>query len=170
MAERSAPTPDRPDEIPLEEGRALHMSFAGRARVAGGERPSSLKRYRAVLDKFTAYAHSKGLRTWDRVTTQTIQGYAGHLESEGHAYRTQYLELTTLKQAFHWLVKQGHLSVDLRIDLPLGKPQARTPTAGSRPRSVPCCNIASAIPNSAGWGGSSSRWPRPACGSRSYPA
>jgi integrase len=76
-----------------------------------------------VLDKFIAFAQSKSLDSWDRITTQTLQNYAAHLESQRYAYRTQYLELTTLKQAIHWLVKRGHLGSDPRIDLPLSKPQ-----------------------------------------------
>jgi integrase len=63
------------------------------------------------------------LKAWDRVTAQTLLGFAAHLESEGYAYRTQCLELTALKQAIHWLVKQGNLAADRRIELPMGKPR-----------------------------------------------
>ena len=122
-------------ELPLEEGRTLYMDFVGRARVAGGVRPSSRKRYRAVFDKFVAYAVAKGLTTWDRVTAQTLLGYAAYLEANGYAYRIQYLELTTLKQTVIWLVKKGHLAADRRIELPLGKAQG-TDTYCWRPEEV----------------------------------
>ena len=89
----------------------------------------------AVFDKFLAYAWSKGLTTWDRVTAQTLLGYAAHLEADGYAYRTQYLELTTLKQAILWLVKKGHLAADRRIELPLDKAQG-TDTYCWRPEEV----------------------------------
>ena len=135
LADPSALEPARPRELPLEEGRALYMDFVGRARVAGGVRPSSRKRYRAVFDKFVAYARGKGLTTWDRVTAQTLLGYAAHLEADGYAYRTQYLELTTLKQAILWLVKKGHLAAGSRIELPLEKAQG-TDTYCWRPEEV----------------------------------
>jgi integrase len=52
-----------------------------------------------------------------------LLGYAAHLEADGYAYRTQYLELTTLKQAILWLVKKERLSADRRIELPMVKAQ-----------------------------------------------
>jgi integrase len=97
------------------------MDYVGRARVAGGVRPTSRKRYRAVFDKFVEYATGKGLTTWNRVTAQTLLDYARHLEEEDYAYRTLYLELTTLKQAILWLVNREHLPPECRIDLPLDK-------------------------------------------------
>ena len=123
LAEPAALGPALRDELALEEGRRLYMDYVGRARVAGGVRASSKKRYRAVFDKFFAYARGKGLTTWDRVTAQTLLGYSAHLVAAGYAYRTQYLELTTLKQAVVWLVKRGHLPSDRRIELPLAKPE-----------------------------------------------
>jgi len=122
-ADASALGPARPNELPLEEGRRLYMDFVGRARVAGGVRPSSRKRYRAVFDKFLAYASGRGLTTWDQITAQTLLDYAAHLEADDYAYRTQYLELTTLKQAISWMTKKGHLPADRRVDLPLEKAQ-----------------------------------------------
>ena len=123
LAEPAALVRASSNDLPLEEGRRLYMEFVGRVPVAGGVRLSTQKRYRAVFDKFLSYSQSKGLGTWDRVSTQTLQNYAAHLEVDGFAFRTQYLELTTIKQAIHWLVKRGHLSRDPRIELPLSKPQ-----------------------------------------------
>ena len=121
LADPSALDDSRQHELPLDEGYALYMDFVGRARVTGGVRPSSRKRYRAVFDKFIAYARVKGLTTWDRVTARTLLDYAADLEAREYAYRTQYLELTTLKQAILWLVKRNHLATDCRIELPLEK-------------------------------------------------
>ena len=120
-ADASALGPARPHDLPLEEGRRLYMDFVGRARVAGGVRPSSRKRYRAVFDKFDKNAGGRGLTTWDQVTSQTLLDYAAHLEADDYAYRTLYLELTTLKQAILWMSKTGNLPADHRVDLPLEK-------------------------------------------------
>jgi integrase len=123
LADPAALAPKAIDELSLDEGRRLYMEFVGRARVAGGVRPSSSKRYRAVFDKFFEYVRIKGLTAWNRVTSQTLLDYAKHLEHRGYAYRTQYLELTTLKQAVLWLVKRKHLPTNCRIELPLEKPE-----------------------------------------------
>ena len=123
LADAAALGAVRRDELTLEEGRKLYMDHVGRAPVAGGARPSSLKRYRAVFDKFIPFAVGKGVSTWDRVSTETLLAYAKHLLNEEYAYRTQYLELTTLKQTVLWLVKRGRLPADRRIELPLSKPE-----------------------------------------------
>jgi integrase len=135
LADPAAMEPSEHPELPLEEGRRLYMEFVGRARVAGGVRPSSRKRYKAVFDKFLEYVQSKGPTTWNRVTTQTLLGYAAHLEAKSYAYRTQYLELTTLKQAVLWLLKKGWLPADHRINVPLHKSEG-TDTYCWRPGEV----------------------------------
>jgi integrase len=135
LADPSSLEPVRQHELALEEGRTRYMDFVGRAPVTGGVRPSSQKRYRAVFDKFLAYAQGKGLTTWDRITSPTLLAYATHLQANGYAYRTQYLELTTLKQAILWLVKSGHLKAGCRIELPLAKAQG-TDTYCWRPEEV----------------------------------
>ena len=134
-ADAAAPGPVRQQELSLVEGQRLYLDFVARPRVAGGVRPSSRKRYKAVFDKFLAYATSRGLATWDRVTARVLTDYASHLEAVGYAYRTQYLELTTLKQAVLWLVKSGALPPDRRIELPLDKAQG-TDTYCWRPEEV----------------------------------
>jgi hypothetical protein len=73
-ADPSALAPARYSGLPLERGRQLYMDFVGRPRVAGGVRPSSLRRYEAVFDKFQSYAQTSGLTTRDNVTTDTFLG------------------------------------------------------------------------------------------------
>lgn len=111
------------------------MEFVCRARVAGGVRPSSRKRYRTVFDKFIEFARGKGVTTWNRITAQTLLAYAAFLEANAYAYRTQYLELTTLKQALLWLIKRHYLPSKCRIELPLEKPEG-TDTYCWRPEEV----------------------------------
>ncbi|QGJ71496.1 Site-specific tyrosine recombinase XerD [Planctomycetales bacterium 10988] len=109
-------------DLPLENGRQLYMEYAQRPRVVGGIRPSSAKRYRAVFDKFIDFAQNRGIHSWNQVNTRSLQHYAKYLETVGYAYRTQYLELTTLKQVVSWLVKNKYLPTDHLLELPLSKP------------------------------------------------
>ena len=81
----------------------------------GGEpelpaKPVSRKRYKAVTDKFLPFAQSRGVRTWNQVDSALLQRYGNHLEANGYAYATMYLELTCLKQIVGWLANvQQHL-------------------------------------------------------------
>jgi integrase len=109
--------------LQLADGRRLYEAHAGRPGMVGGTRPSSQKRYRAVFDKFLAFAGGKGLTSWNQVTARVVEGYVSHLEAEGYAYSTRYLEATTIKQAVSFLVQQKHLPPECRICLPLRKPQ-----------------------------------------------
>jgi integrase len=102
------------------------MEHVGRPRVVGGVRPSSIKRYRAVLDKFEQFLTTEGINTWNQVTREVLQSYAAHLDDGGYSYATEYLELTTLKQAIKWLVEQNRLPAACLIRLPLSKPEGTT--------------------------------------------
>jgi hypothetical protein len=95
--------------LSLEEGRRLYEAHVRRPRVTGGAKPATPKRYRAVFDKFVPFARGEGITTWNGVSAALLQGYAAWLDDEGYAYRTEYLELTCLKQAIRWLVENGHL-------------------------------------------------------------
>ncbi len=75
----------------------------------------------AVFHKFFAYAPAQGLANGGGVGSRVLNVYSNHLEAECHAYRTQYVELTTLKQAVPWMVTQGRPPSDSKIDLPLGR-------------------------------------------------
>jgi integrase len=115
-----------PEQLSLAEGRRLYLEHVNRPRVVGGARPASAKRYRAVLDKFEAFAVDEGIRSWNQVSRATLQAYAAHLDDDGYAYATEYLELTLLKQLVKWLVEEGHLPPACQIRLPLTKPQGTT--------------------------------------------
>ncbi len=112
-----------PEPLNLAEGRRLYLQHVSRPRVVGGARPASAKRYRAVFDKFETFAQAEGLTSWNQVSRRTLDAYAAHLDDEGYAYATEYLELTTLKQVVKWLVEAGHLPASCLIQLPLSKPQ-----------------------------------------------
>lgn len=126
LADRSALAAPRPELLSLAEGRRLYLEHASRPRVVGGARPSSVKRYRPVFEKFESFAQGEGLATWNQVTARTLEAYAAHLDGEGYADATEYLELTTLKQVVKWLVEADHLPPSCLIRLPLNKPQGTT--------------------------------------------
>jgi integrase len=99
------------------------LEHVNRARVVGGARPTSAKRYRAVLDKFETFAEGEGVAAWNQVTRAVLEAYAAHLDDGGYAYATEYLELTCLKQLLKWLIEAEHIPASCRVCLPLDKPQ-----------------------------------------------
>ncbi len=123
LADKALLAPSSAELLSLAEGRPLYLQHVNRPRVVGGARPTSVKRYRAVLDKFEAFAKSEGIGHWNQVNHRTLEAYAAHLEAEGYAYATEYLELATLKQMVKWLVDEGRLPPSSEIRLPLAKPQ-----------------------------------------------
>jgi integrase len=123
LADPAAVDAAPPAPLSLAEGRRLYLQHVSRPRVVGGARPASVKRYRPVFDKFEAFARGEGLTSWNQVSRRTLQAYAAHLDDEGYAYATEYLELTTLKQVLKWLADEGHLPASCRVHLPLAKPQ-----------------------------------------------
>jgi site-specific recombinase XerD len=73
-------------------------------------RKSTIKRYRAVFDKFEPFAKARGVTVWNGVTAELLIDYAAHLAKLNYAHKTQGNELVTLKQAISWLIKTGHLA------------------------------------------------------------
>jgi integrase len=125
LADRSVLV-DRALPLPLADGRRLYEAHVGRARVVGGVRQSTAKRYRAVLDKFLAFAPSQGIRSWNQVDADALQRYAAHLVGADHADATLRVELNTLKQLVRWLITAGHLAGATPIVLPVEKPDGTT--------------------------------------------
>jgi integrase len=115
-----------PTLLSLEEGRRLYLAHVGRPALVGGARPVSIKRYRPVFDKFERFALAEGITAWNQVDRRVLETYAAHLDDEGYAYATEYLELTTLKQVIKWLTESDHLPASCLVRLPLTKPQGTT--------------------------------------------
>lgn len=108
--------------LSLADGRRLYENHVKRPLIAGGPRPATAKRYRAVLDKFIAFAVAQGCRTWNDVNRQLLDAYAGRLDGESYAYATEYLELTTLKQILKFLIENQYLPSTAAFTYPLKKP------------------------------------------------
>jgi len=106
----------------FDEGVAVYRAHVERPAVTGGASPQTWARYRAVFDKAVPFFEKRGLASWHQVTRKHLEEYAAWLDGEHYAYRTQFIELTTIKQAMNYLVDAGHLSAECRIKLPLPKP------------------------------------------------
>jgi integrase len=103
-------TPTPHDRISIIEGRKKFDAHVSRPRIVGGTKKSTQKRYRAILDKFVAFAPTKSVHYWSQVTDQTLTDYASHLTNQGYARKTVYGELNLLKTVFKWLCSEGHLA------------------------------------------------------------
>jgi integrase len=112
--------------LTLADGRKLYETHISRPDVTGGTRRSTQKRYRAVLDKFLAFAATISIESWAQVNRSVLERYAQHLEGLGKSYNTQYLELTTLKQINKWLIGEGHLPETCRLQMRLTRHKETT--------------------------------------------
>ena len=123
LAEPEVLEPVRGAELPLSVGRKLYEDYTSRARVSKGIRKSSQKRYKAVLDKLLAFLDSKKIPCWNRITASVIDQYLSHLEDQGYAPATLYLEGTTIKQIINCLIRKKYLPAECKISLELEKTQ-----------------------------------------------
>ena len=123
--------------LTLGEGRRLYEEHLALPAVAGGTRPGTRKRYRAVLDKFIGFAPLVGVETWNRVDRKVLEKYTAHLVEVGYktpsgkrknyAHKTLHTELTTLKQLVAWLIDEGRLAKTDKINMPLKKAESQRP-------------------------------------------
>lgn len=107
----------------LDRGRQLYEDHVRRPHVTGGARPKTSQRYKAVFDKFLPFARGRGITGWNQVTRLLLENYAAHLDDEGYAPRTEYLELTTIKQTMKWLADDKHIPTACLFAMSLKKPQ-----------------------------------------------
>jgi integrase len=115
--------PIQPDALTIEDGVSLYLEHAKRPRLAGGPKETTYKRYRAVHDKWKPFIATRGVTHWNQVTKEHLLAYASWLDGEGYAYRTEFLEATTVKQTVNFLISEGRLSADRKIILKLRKPK-----------------------------------------------
>ena len=120
----ASPTQDKTEKIvSIQEGWELYLTHCERPIVMGGVRPRTLKRYRAVRDKHSAFCRSRTIPTWNEIDRREVEKYGHFLSKEGYAYRTQYLELTTIKSVLGWLIRSGYLPDSARFELELKRPE-----------------------------------------------
>ncbi|CAN5277383.1 hypothetical protein BH11PLA2_BH11PLA2_30930 [soil metagenome] len=123
LAEPELLEPIHGEKLSIAAGREIYEKHVARSRITGGTRKSSQKRYRAVLDKLVGYLAMKGVTEWNRVNASTLKNYLNHLDKEGYAYGTQYLEGTTVKQIINHFVAEKLLPAEAKITLKLPKPR-----------------------------------------------
>ena len=69
------------------------------------------------------------------MTADTLTAYAADLQAKDYAYKSQYSELTVLKQAIKWLIQRGHLAGMTPIELKLRKAECE-PAYCYRPEEI----------------------------------
>ena len=126
LADRAVLDRETAQLLSLQQGRDLYMAHVRRPAVFGGAEPGTLKRYRAVLDKFLPYCEQESVPHWQSVTKKVVEGYGAWLDDQDYAYATEYLEITTIKQILKWLVEEKHVPATCLFSLPLEKPHGTT--------------------------------------------
>ncbi len=119
----------RPNELKplgLEDGFEKYKTHVGRSRMAGGARPRTIARYKAVMDGVREYARIANVRVWNGVNKNFLNGYIRWRDDEGYAQATLYLEGTWIKQAVKYFVTEGLLPKDSEIRLHLERPKETT--------------------------------------------
>ncbi|HLJ92172.1 MAG TPA: site-specific integrase [Gemmataceae bacterium] len=122
LADSSALRADQAELLMLEEGQQRYLAFVSRPAVQGGGSAGTVKRYRAVLDKFVPYAKEQGICFWQQVSKDLLRRYGSWLETNDYHDKTQYIELTVLKQVIKWMVAEKLLPATSLISLKLQKP------------------------------------------------
>ncbi len=124
-ADRSVLETSKQQALPLPDGVKAYKDYVTRPQVAGGS-SKAWKRYRTVFDKFTKFLGGIGVDAWQQVDRTHLDQYAHWLDDQGRELATQYLELTTIKQALKHLVKQRLLPETSQFDYKLPKPGETT--------------------------------------------
>ncbi|MFT3881092.1 MAG: site-specific integrase [Gemmatales bacterium] len=110
--------------LTIEEGWSLYHAFCSQPRVTGGVKESSRKRYSSVFAKFVPFAKKKGFLYCHQLSGDLLRSYAAWLDGESYAYRTEYFEITTVKQAIKWWISEERLPANFKIKLKkMPKPQ-----------------------------------------------
>ena len=122
MADPSVLKADSDDLLPLEEGRKRYMGHAARPAIQGGASRGTAKRYKTVFDKFAEFATGTGIRYWQHVNKDVLSRYGKWLEDRNYHDKTQYIELTVIKQALKWMMEEKLLPATNNFRLPLKKP------------------------------------------------
>lgn len=123
LADESVLRDSEPNNLLLEDGVRTYLAHVRRPAVTGGARPKSAQRYRAVFDKAVPFLKNEGVSAWNAIKRHHLENYAAWLDGEGYAYRTEYLELTTIKQAMNYLIDIKLVPADCDIKMSLSKPK-----------------------------------------------
>jgi len=106
---------EMPATVSLQEGIRKYLANVEGERAMENVSDKTLKRYRAVFDKFSNFCRDHQLLGWHQVNHHVLKQYAVWLKEEKYAYATRYLELTTIKQVVKYLIDVGDLPESNRI-------------------------------------------------------
>ena len=127
LAHKSLLNQDQDHMLPLADGVKQYLDYVRRPAVSGGAGKRTVARYKAVFDKFVPFAEGRGVRHWQAVNKAVADAYAGWLDDADYAYATEYLELTTIKQALNWMIGDAKLlPASCAFAYPLKKPVGTT--------------------------------------------
>ncbi|CAE7826203.1 unnamed protein product, partial [Symbiodinium microadriaticum] len=107
--------------ISIKAGWKEYLDHCKRPRVMGGKSKNTIKRYRAVADKFTEFCQKRGVLTWQNVKKPIVEAYGRHLSAKGYAERTLSLELHLIQHVVHWLIDEKRLPEEQPMKLGLKK-------------------------------------------------
>ena len=135
--------------LALEDGWHKYRDYYSRPRSNGGVKPATIKRYRAVFEKFIPFALSlnEPVKYWQKVTAAILNKYVDHLNKTGRAYQTGCLEVTTVKQAMTWLIENGCLDAKYKIKLKCTKAVGTTTYCWTKDEVTAQIELCSSNPN-----------------------
>jgi integrase len=107
--------------VKLQDGVDAYFKHLGRSKILGGVQKETVKRYKAMLDKFLPFCESNGVTSWNGVQGRLLENYAAWLDEREYAAKTQGDELTTIKQLVKYLVREKLLPPEAEIRLPIKK-------------------------------------------------
>ena len=117
--------PDK--EITIEQGFQLFFEDRGKDPLFGGCTPSTLKRYRAVSNKFKEFCLRNKKHTWDEVDRKLFEFYGAWLRTKkmnkrrSYSDRTIAFELTVLRTVNIFLCNEKYIDNSYRISISIPK-------------------------------------------------
>ena len=113
--------------VTIDKGIQFFFEDRGKDPLLGGCSQSSLKRYRAVCNKFKEFCLQQSKQTWSEVDRKLFESYAAWLRNKTKNKRRSYLdrtiafELMVLRTINIFLCNEKHLENSCRISITIPK-------------------------------------------------
>lgn len=111
--------------LSIADGRGLYEKYLRRPAATGGVKSATIKRYRTGLDKFVLHCRKHGIGVWNQVGAEVLERFIGGLEDQGYSRKSIVNDVTTVKQAFNYLLESGKLHGCEPIKLRVKKAESR---------------------------------------------
>lgn len=114
-------------DVSFEKGLQLFYQNCSKDPLLGGVTLSTIKRYRAVSNKFVEFCIQKNKRHWEEVNCKVFEAYATWLrykkmnKRRNYSNRTIAFELTVLRTINIFLCREKHISESCRISIAIPK-------------------------------------------------